>query len=408
MKQTKLWQKDFTFVVIGQIVSLFGNGILRFALPLHLLNITGSSAFFGIVSAVSFLPLVMLMPIGGIIADRLNKRNIMVMLDFFTALLMLFCYLMMDTISLIPLLVATLMILYSIAGLYQPTVQASVPVLLDEKILAKGNGIVSSIGGLSNLISPIIGGILLGSFGMRPIVLVSIICFLVSAILELFIKIPYKKEVSTASMFCIAKEDWGVSVNFIFKENPTLKKLMIVICLINALISALIIISLPILITERLSLSEELYGFSLSVLAFGGLIGGLLAGMFGQKLHINHLYKYIVLIALGFVPMAVAMVFSDIPMISYMLILISAFLAMCTSTLASVMIITFIQSKTAENMVGKVMAFVMTVGMFALPLGQMVYGVVFEYFIGYEGVIILGAILSSLCVSFYTKKIFLS
>ncbi len=406
MKQTKLWQKDFTLVVIGQIISLFGNGILRFALPLYLLNITGSSALFGVVSAVSFLPLVLLMPIGGIVADRANKRNIMVLLDFLTGFLMLFFYLTMDTISLIPLLIATLMILYSIGGIYQPTVQASVPILLDNKILAKGNGIVSSIGALANLVAPVIGGILLGSFGITPIIIVSVICFFISAILEIFITIPYNKEKSSSRMLAMVKEDFKVSIKFIFKDKPNLRKLMLVICILNTLISALIIISLPVLITDRLFLSEEMYGYSQAVLALGGLFGGILAGIFGEKLHINNLYKYIVLVSLSLIPMSVAMVFNSSPIVSYSLILITVFGAMCSSSLASVMIITYIQSKTTENMIGKVMAFVMTVGMVASPLGQAFYGIAFEYLIGYESFIILGAVTLSLLTAIYAKRIF--
>ena len=81
----KLFRRDFTMVVIGQIISLFGNNILRYALPLYLLNKTGSAALYGMVVALSFLPMVILSPVGGIIADRVNKRNIMVCLDFCTA-----------------------------------------------------------------------------------------------------------------------------------------------------------------------------------------------------------------------------------------------------------------------------------------------------------------------------------
>ena len=84
MKQ-KLFTKDFTMVVIGQIISLFGNAIIRFVLPLYLLNLTGSSALYGTVMACAFVPAVMLSPVGGIAADRVNKRNVMVILDFFTA-----------------------------------------------------------------------------------------------------------------------------------------------------------------------------------------------------------------------------------------------------------------------------------------------------------------------------------
>ncbi len=405
MKSYKLWNKNFTLVVIGQIISLFGNGILRFALPLYLLNITGSSALFGIVSAVALLPVVLLMPVGGIIADRRNKRNIMVALDFLTALLMLFFYATMHTLSLVPLLIATLMILYSIGGLYQPAVQASVPVLLDEKILVQGNGIVSSISALANLVAPVIGGILLARFGITPIIVVSILCFIASAILELFIKIPYQKQPSVSSMSEIVKEDTKAAMLFIFKEKPSLRTLVLVSCIINALIAALIMIALPVFISQRLALSEEMYGFAQAVLAFGGLFGGLLVGGIGEKLRIQKLYRYIVFIALSLVPMAIAMLTGN-ALLSYGLILGSTFLVMCSSTLASVMIITFIQSQTAEHMIGKIMAFIMTASMFASPLGQAIYGVIFEYLIGYEGYVVLGVIVMSLCVSLYAKKIF--
>ena len=58
----KLFHKDFTLVVIGQIISLFGNATIRFALPLYLLNLTGSSALYGTVTACAFLPALLLFP----------------------------------------------------------------------------------------------------------------------------------------------------------------------------------------------------------------------------------------------------------------------------------------------------------------------------------------------------------
>ena len=91
----KLFSKDFTLVVIGQIISLFGNAAIRFALPLYLLNLTGSSALYGTVTACAFIPAVLLSPVGGIVSDRVNKRNVMVILDFFTAaVILIFCILM--------------------------------------------------------------------------------------------------------------------------------------------------------------------------------------------------------------------------------------------------------------------------------------------------------------------------
>ena len=97
----RLFSKDFTLVVAGQIISLFGNAAVRFALPLYLLNVTGSSALYGTVTACAFIPAILLSPVGGIVADRVNKRNIMVTLDFFTAAVILGVSLLLDGGSLI-------------------------------------------------------------------------------------------------------------------------------------------------------------------------------------------------------------------------------------------------------------------------------------------------------------------
>lgn len=100
--QTKLFRRDFTLVVIGQIISLFGNAILRFALPLYLLRETGSSTLFGVVTACSFAPMVILSMVGGVLADRVNKRDIMVGLDFSTAAIIMLFYFSLGKIPTVP------------------------------------------------------------------------------------------------------------------------------------------------------------------------------------------------------------------------------------------------------------------------------------------------------------------
>lgn len=121
------FSRDFILVVIGQIISLFGNAVVRFALPLHLLNISQSPTLYGMVSALAFLPLLIMSPLGGVIADRVNKRNIMVVLDFSTAGIILLFLLLSGQVNLVALILVALILLYSISGLYQPSVQASMP-----------------------------------------------------------------------------------------------------------------------------------------------------------------------------------------------------------------------------------------------------------------------------------------
>ena len=101
----KLFHRDFTLVVIGQIISLLGNAVLRFVLPLYLLDVTGSRSLFGLCSAAAFVPMVVLTPLGGVVADRLHKQRIMVVLDFFTCALVALTALALGHLPLVPVLV---------------------------------------------------------------------------------------------------------------------------------------------------------------------------------------------------------------------------------------------------------------------------------------------------------------
>lgn len=283
----KLFQRDFTMVVLGQIISLFGNAVLRYALPLYLLNQTHSAGLFGIVTACSFIPMMVLSPVGGIIADRVNKRNVMVILDFSTAALILVFSLLMHQVNLVVLLIAVLMILYGIQGAYQPTVQASIPLLIPGEHLMQGNAIINLVSSLSGLIGPVLGGVLFGFYGLAPILYISIICFVISAVMEIFIHIPFQKEECSESIIKMAYADLKESYDFIRREQPILGRVSLLLAGINLIFSALIIIGLPIVINEHLGFSQtvgnRLYGFAEGALAAGGLIGGVLAGVIGQK-----------------------------------------------------------------------------------------------------------------------------
>ena len=90
MPSQRLFTRNFSFLVFGQISSLFGNYTLKFALSMYILEKTGSASAFATILAVAMLPTILLSPLGGILADRANRRNIMVVLDVLSGLTVLF------------------------------------------------------------------------------------------------------------------------------------------------------------------------------------------------------------------------------------------------------------------------------------------------------------------------------
>lgn len=406
----KLFSKDFTLVVIGQIISLFGNATIRFALPLYLLNLTGSSALYGTVTACAFIPAILLSPIGGIVADRANKRNIMVILDFFTAAVILAFSLLMNGVNLILLLTVTLMLLYGIAGAYQPSVQASIPALVNQDNFMAANSIINTISSFASLIGPVLGGVLYSAYGLEPVLWVCIVCFIVSAIMEIFIKIPFQKQASDGSILKTARTDFTESIRFIRKGKPVIGKAVLVICGINLFLSAMIIVALPYLVTEVLNLeasqANRLYGFAEGALAAGGLAGGIGAGIFANKLAIHKSGNLVIACAVCVFPISATLMLFSSGMINYIVITVCCFAIMVFSTIFTVQMMSFIQTETPQNLIGKVIAVTLTVSMCAQPLGNALYGVLFEICEGFEYAVVLFSGVVSLMIAISTRNIF--
>ncbi len=402
----KLFHKDFTLVVIGQIISLFGNAILRFALPLYLLRETGSAALFGVVSACSFLPMIVLSFLGGILADRVNKRNIMVCLDFATALLILVLYGVLGKVPIVPLFLLVLMLLYGISGAYQPTVQASIPALVAQDQILSAGAVVNQIGSLAGLLGPTIGGILFGAFGIRPILVISVLCFLASAIMEVFIHIPYERRPADMGVLAIIRSDFHESARYLRREKPVLLKIMGIIALFNLVLTAMLIVGMPVLIVDTLQLSDELLGFTQGALALGGLCGGVITAVLGKKLKLQSACQLLLLCAFGVGVMAAPLVAGAASLVSYAVLTAAGFVIMGLCTMFSVQMLATVQTETPPALVGKVIALMIAISLCAQPIGQALYGVIFDLFPGNTGEILLVVALLALVISLASRKIF--
>jgi len=402
----KLFKRDFTMVVIGQIISLFGNAILRFALPLYLLRETDSSSLFGAVTACSFIPMVLFSLFGGVIADRKNKRNIMVTLDFTTAAVILAFSFALGKVLLVPLMIAVLMILYGISGIYQPTVQASIPLIVEKQVLMQGNAMINMVSTLAYLLGPIIGGVLFGAFGIMPILFISVGCFVFSAVMEIFIHIPFEKNTDGKSILSAVGSDLSDSFQFIKNEKPIFLSVLGILALFNLILSAMMIVGIPVIVVQILGMSDTALGITQGAMGLGGLAGGMIAGAAAEKIRPKNGYMILIICSLAAFFMGVS-VFEAIPeTIGYVIITAVSFGAMCASTIFSVSMMTAVQQQTPPHLLGKIMAVIIAVSSCSQPLGQAVYGVLFDVFSNKPYWVMTGAAILAMAVSLYSKKVF--
>ena len=377
-KQTPLFRRDFTLVVIGQIISLFGNAILRFALPLYLLRQTGSPALFGAVGAAAFIPAVLCAPIGGVLADRVNKRNIMVALDFSTAGLILAFALFLGRAPLAPLTAACLMLLYGIAGAYQPAVQASIPLLAAADQLTRANAVINMVGTLSGLLGPVVGGVLFGAFGLRPILWVGVACFFLSAVMELFIRIPHRPRAAAGNVLSTVRQDLKESWRFVRRERPVFLSVMLVLALFNLVLSAALVVGIPVTVVQVLNMSDSRLGITQGAMGLGGLFGGLLTACLGARLSLRRGNLVLLAASLTAAVMGLALLPGVPPALGWWAVTAMSFAIMVLSTMLVVVLSAAVQGQTPPELLGKVMAFIMAVSNCASPLGQAIYGALFE------------------------------
>lgn len=378
----KLFNRDFTLVAIGQLISLFGNAILRFALALYVLDATGSAAVFGSVTAIAVIPTILLSPFGGILSDRVNRRNIMAALDFATAALALGLGLLLSEENAVALITVTLLLLSVIQACYTPSVNSSVPLLQAEGNLVKANAVVSQVSMLANLIGPVLGGVLYGFFGAMPIILVSGVCFFLSAVLELFIHIPFQPLDAKTGILQIVKDDLRESIRFMTREQPDILRITLMIAVYSLFVVSTITVGLPYMIRTVLGLSSQLYGAAEGLMAAAGIAGGIASGFLAGRLKTGRLYWLLVLSGAALVPVGAAFLLDCGPMTCYIVITICIMAMQLLIALFSIFMLSLAQSRTPSHLLGKMTAYIMTLTMCAQPVGQALYGVLFDRFAG--------------------------
>lgn len=400
-----LKNRNFSLMILGQIISLFGNSILRFSISLYILDQTGSAAIFATILSISILPTILLSPIGGVIADRVSRKHIMLVLDFITSAL-IFGFSLFALQGSVPIVViGFVMILLSIIqACYQPSVQSSVPLLVESEELISANGLVVQINALSTLLGPILGGILFSIMPFSYLLWVAAGSFFFSAIIECIMKIPFHKLERKENLIKTSLSDMKEGMQFITKVKPTLFGLLIILALLNMVLSSLLTVGLPVISNITLGLPPIYYGWLEASIAIGSITGSIVLSVFLKKATVQSSYKFLFFASLAVSIIGVALLIQNQPMISYAFILFASVLAMAFAAMFNILAQTYLQQATPDHLLGKVSSFVTMIVMCSYPIGQSIYGYFFEVFSNQQFFIIFIASILSIFISLQTKR----
>lgn len=376
----KLFTRNFTFLILGQVSSLMGNYTLHFALSMYVLETTGSASVFASLLAVAMLPTILLSPFGGILADRANRRNIMVGLDALSGTVVLAAWALLAQGREI-LVIGGLMVALSVLGAFEsPTVQACVPQMLSGGNLIKGNAVVNQVSALAGLVTPFLGSLFYTAFGIGPVFAAAVLCFFLTAALECGIRLPYEKPQTKQTIQSILREDLTVSMRFLWKDKPAIGKLLLLAALASTFVAGTIVVGFPYLVRTVLGLSAEHYGLAESAMGAAAVLGSLAVGILGKRLRLRNLPLIFSALGICLVPAGLAFLLPVGVWGRYGVLVVMFGACQFGCSIFSTYAISVIQEWTPDHLMGKVMSYVFTLAMCAQPLGQMVYGVLFDWF----------------------------
>ena len=380
MKKEKLFTRNFTLLILGQVSSLTGNYTLKFALSMYVLEQTGSASIFAGMLSAALLPTVLLSPFGGILADRANRKHIMVALDALSGLSVLAVGLLLPLGRELWVIGALLVLLSVLAAFESPTVQACVPQMVSPQNLVQGNAVVSQVSAVTSLVTPFLGSLFYTAFGIGPVFAAAVACFWLTALLECMIRLEYQKPPRTAGIGAIVREDLAVSAHFLRREQPDILKLLLLAALAGMFVSGTAVVGFPYLVRTVLGLSATYYGAAESAMGAAAILGSLCAGLLGKKLRVRDLSAIFLSFGLSLFPIGLSFLLPVGRMARYGVLLFFFCVCQLGVCIFSTYAITLIQQRTPKQLMGKVMSCVFTLSMCAQPVGQMVYGALFDCF----------------------------
>ena len=376
----KLFTGNFVLLIMGQITSLFGNYILRLALSMYVLEETGSPAIFAGILSAAAIPAILLSPLGGILADRGNRRNIMVALDALTGCAVLCAALILSGDNAL-VVISILLVALSVLGAFEtPTVQACIPQMQTGDNIIRGNAVVNQVASVSYLTAPMLGGIAYAAVGLKPVMYTSVICFFITALFECFIKLDYQPGSNNGAYLSVIKDDFVSSIRFITREQRNILKMLSFAALSRFFVMGVTLVGLPYIVRTILGLDAKYYGGAESMLAVATILGSIAAGLLTGKMKIRRLSVTLAAIGICMLPAGAVFLFPAAAVVKYAVNVVSFCGMQIAISIFSIFAVSIIQQNTPNHMIGKVMAYTSAITMCVQPVGQMVYGFLFDWF----------------------------
>lgn len=378
--------RNFRLIWLGEGISMLGDQFYMIALPWLVLRMTGDAFAMGTVLAMAGIPRAAFMLLGGAITDRFSPRLVM----FYSNIARMILVAGLSGLLLLGAVQLWMLYLFALSfgladAFFFPAQSSIVPQVAPKKHLQAANAIIQGTGQLSLFAGPALAGILIALFdkgatgdtspvalqGIALALAVDALTFLISAIILWMVKVKPKSEgkADDAKDSNVLSSIWRGLV-YVW-DDVSLRGFFALIAAANVLITSPMTVGIPVLANTRFTEGAAAFGILMSALGGGSLIGIILAGtlpkppakIMGAVIGIIWSIMGIATIFLGFV--------ESTPLAALIM-----FISGLSNGYVSILFITWLQERTPDMMLGRVMSLFMF-SLFGLqPIGNALAGAI--------------------------------
>lgn len=384
-KQDRLVYINMTIFLLGKLVSLLGSRIMNFAVGLYVLNVTGSGMNFAYTMILSTIPAIILSPIAGAIADKSNRKLIVVLTDALSGILLIGVFIASKSNGLsLTHIYISIFLLSIFSTFFSVAMEASIPNIVDKKRLTKINSYNSSISSIASILGPVLGGFVYGFINIEIFIVLNGISFLLSALSEMFINFklgsnPNSEVVSNIKNSVFADIKAGFTY---IKTKKVIFLTLIFSVYINFVFNGYMV-ALPYIINTKLGLTSNQYGFIQAAFAVGSLLFSIIFSIMSDKKS-KYIYVMLSMFIISFL-----MMITGIPSLEF-------FQSMGTFTLLTYFILLnfligsalifinlpffiMLQRETPDEYRGRVNGLLGTMSLSISPIGMLLGGMLIDF-----------------------------
>ena len=268
--QQKLFNKDYLLIVQGNAISAIGDVLYSVAIGYWVFAKTGSTTLMGIMSSISLFVVMFISPLAGSMIDKIDRKFVIVGMDVLRGIIMLaVSYLAYQGILGVPFVLIAAFLAALAAVFFSPAISTTLLDVIPHDDMVQGQSIQGTITSLINLAGKTFSGVLVVFFGVPLIIFINGISYFLSALTEVFIKVPPTKQQSNKIELKKIAGDLKLALKDIFSD-PYLKIFIPFAIIVNFLGAGTGTMLLPFMMSKGYSV--DYYGYITAIETLASLL----------------------------------------------------------------------------------------------------------------------------------------